>query len=73
MSASAKLAPLRKAPVALPATVPWKDGRKDTRQFLTDTHTNAFLVLRDGHLATSGTATASTPRPVTGPGPPRSP
>lgn len=59
MSASAKLAPLRKAPVALPATVPWKDGRKDTRQFLTDTHTNAFLVLRDGHLATSGTATAS--------------
>ncbi|MFI2184772.1 serine hydrolase domain-containing protein [Streptomyces sioyaensis] len=28
----------------------WKGGRKDTRQFLTDTDTNAFLVLRDGRL-----------------------
>ncbi|GAA3906159.1 hypothetical protein GCM10023084_68060 [Streptomyces lacrimifluminis] len=51
VSASAEPAPLRKAPVALPATVPWKDGRKGTRQFLTDTHANAFLVLRDGRLA----------------------
>lgn len=48
--ASTKPAPLQGDPQALPATVPWKDGRKDTRQFLTDTHTNAFLVLRDGHL-----------------------
>ncbi|MFG2417298.1 serine hydrolase domain-containing protein [Streptomyces goshikiensis] len=48
--ASTEPAPLQKASLALPATVVWKDGRKDTRQFLMDTHTNAFLVLRDGHL-----------------------
>ncbi|MGI5195775.1 serine hydrolase domain-containing protein [Streptomyces sp. CA-288835] len=50
VSASTKPAPLPEAPVPLPVTVPWKDGRKDTRQFLTDTHANAFLVLRDGRL-----------------------
>ncbi|MWA07760.1 serine hydrolase domain-containing protein [Streptomyces sp. BA2] len=50
VDASTKPAPAQKALQALPATVAWKDGRKDTRQFLTDTHTNAFLVLRDGQL-----------------------
>lgn len=48
--ASTEPVPLQKASLDLPATVVWKDGRKDTRQFLMDTHTNAFLVLRDGHL-----------------------
>ncbi|MGW7365983.1 serine hydrolase domain-containing protein [Streptomyces sp. NPDC054841] len=48
--ASTEPAPLQQALRALPATVAWKDGRKDIRQFLTDTHTNAFLVLRDGQL-----------------------
>ncbi|MEW2117080.1 serine hydrolase [Streptomyces sp. NPDC005474] len=51
VSASDKPAPLREATVALPDTVPWKDGRKGTRQFLTDTHANAFRILRDGNLA----------------------
>ncbi|WP_211274237.1 serine hydrolase domain-containing protein [Streptomyces chattanoogensis] len=48
--ASAAPAPLSVHNERLPATVPWKGGRIPTEQFLVTTHTNAFLVLRDGRL-----------------------
>ncbi|MEV5485503.1 MULTISPECIES: serine hydrolase domain-containing protein [Streptomyces] len=49
--ASAAPAPLPVHDEPLPATVPWKGERVPTEQFLATTHTNAFLVLKDGRLA----------------------
>ncbi|MER7467035.1 serine hydrolase [Streptomyces sp. NPDC097981] len=43
-------APLPVHDEPLPAAVPWKGERVPTDQFLATTHTNAFLVLRDGQL-----------------------
>ncbi|WP_326757605.1 serine hydrolase [Streptomyces phaeochromogenes] len=48
--ASATPVPLPIHDEPLPATVPWKGERVPTGQFLATTHTNAFLVLRDGRL-----------------------
>lgn len=48
--ASATPAPLPIHDEPLPATVPWKGEWVATGQFLATTHTNAFLVLRDGRL-----------------------
>ena len=42
-----------------PATVPWKGGQIAFDRFLELTHTNAFVILRDGKLAMSGTGPAS--------------
>ncbi|MGG2464233.1 serine hydrolase [Streptomyces sp. RGM 3693] len=43
-------APLAVHDEPLPATVPWKGERVPTGQFLATTHTNAFLVLKNGRL-----------------------
>ncbi|AKU19090.1 beta-lactamase [Luteipulveratus mongoliensis] len=48
--ASAAPAPLPVHDEPLPATVPWKGRRVPVDQFLATTHTDAFLVLRDGRL-----------------------
>ncbi|WP_078966372.1 serine hydrolase domain-containing protein [Streptomyces sp. WM6378] len=48
--ASATPIPLPVHDEPLPATVPWKGERIPVEQFLATTHTNAFLVLRDGRL-----------------------
>ncbi|MEU4421032.1 serine hydrolase [Actinoplanes sp. NPDC024001] len=54
--ARAVAAPARATPLAaaaaprVPATVPWKGARIPFTEFLDTTHTNAFLVLRDGAI-----------------------
>ncbi|MHB6911527.1 serine hydrolase domain-containing protein [Streptomyces sp. DB-54] len=48
--ASATPAPLPVHDESLPSTVPWKGERVPVEQFLMTTHTNAFLVLRNGRL-----------------------
>ncbi|MFC7450432.1 serine hydrolase domain-containing protein [Rhodococcus daqingensis] len=50
VAASPDPAPLPVNPIPLPETVPWKGEQIPVAQFLESTHTNAFLVLRDGAL-----------------------
>ncbi|GAB2857216.1 hypothetical protein GCM10022221_66010 [Actinocorallia aurea] len=51
ISAAAQPVPLASAPAPLPGTVPWKGGQVTVEEFLAATHTNAFVVLRDGKIA----------------------
>ncbi|RJL32247.1 class C beta-lactamase-related serine hydrolase [Bailinhaonella thermotolerans] len=50
VAAPARAVPLTADPRPVPAAVPWKGGRIPFARFLGDTHTNAFLILRDGRI-----------------------
>ncbi|HVK20060.1 MAG TPA: serine hydrolase [Actinokineospora sp.] len=50
VAAPARAVPLPVREQPLPADVPWKGGRITVGEFLATTHTQAFLVVRDGHL-----------------------
>ncbi|WP_430332936.1 serine hydrolase domain-containing protein [Rhodococcus sp. ACT016] len=50
VAAPAQARPLPVHPAPLPETVPWKGGRISASEFLDTTHSNAFMVLRDGAI-----------------------
>ncbi|MBP1161202.1 serine hydrolase [Rhodococcus sp. PvR099] len=50
VAASPDPAPLQSNSIPLPDSVPWRGEQIPVAQFLETTHTNAFLVLRDGAL-----------------------
>ncbi|MDH6676809.1 CubicO group peptidase (beta-lactamase class C family) [Rhodococcus sp. LBL1] len=50
VAAPAQARPLPVHPAPLPETVPWKGGQITVSEFLDTTHSNAFVVLRDGAI-----------------------
>ncbi|GAB2633506.1 serine hydrolase [Prescottella soli] len=50
VAAPAQARPLPVQPAPLPETVPWKGGQITVSEFLDTTHSNAFVVLRDGAI-----------------------